>query len=212
MKRKTSTDPHIKGIRIRAVLLIGVLCLTISTSKAQTYEECVQAGLSAAHAEKYDEAIDHFRQALKQSPGDIRNALTYANIAQLQVVKGEPMKAIESYDLALGIAPENLPILRAQTDLYLSLGHLSKALLGYTKVLDIVPNDTLALLNRAYIHQQQRNYHSAQTDYEKLLTLTPNNYAALLGVAILFQNAGKPQEAIQRLTLLLDQYPDKAEL
>ena len=41
----------------------------------------------------------------------------------------------------------------------------------------------------------------------------PNpNYAALLGTAILFQNAGKQQEAIKRLTLLIDEYPDKAEI
>ena len=44
------------------------------------------------------------------------------------------------------------------------------------------------------------------------MTLQPDNYAALLGVAILFQNANKPQEAVTRLTLLIDQYPDKAEL
>ena len=208
MRKKTNIALHIRIL----FLLIGIWCLTILPSCAQTYEACIEKGLAAAEKKQYDEAINCFRQALKLAPGDIRNALTYANIAQMQITKGEPRKAIDSYDLALAVAPQNLPILKAQADLCLSIGHLSKALLSYTKILDITPNDTLALLNRAYIYQQQRNYPSAKTDYEQLLTLSPDNYAALLGVAILFQNANKPQEAIQRLTLLIDRYPNKAEL
>ena len=45
-----------------------------------------------------------------------------------------------------------------------------------------------------------------------MLALQPDNYAALLGVVLLYQNADKPQEALSRLSVLIDQYPDKAEL
>lgn len=177
-----------------------------------TYESCIEAGLSAAQEHHYDEAITQFRQALRLSPSDIRNALTYANIARMQEAQGNPLGAIDTYDLALGIAPENVPILKAQASLCLRLGNLSKALLNYSKTLDITPNDTTALLSRAYIHQQQRNFQSAKTDYEHLLSLHPDHYAALLGVAILFQNANKPQEALSRLSILIGRHPDKAEL
>ena len=197
---------------LQRTLLLLVFSFSLFTSSAQTYESLVNQALAAANEKHYDEAITLFQQALKLSPSDIRNALTYANIARIQEAKGTPLKAIESYDLALGIAPENVPILKAQANLYLTLGNLSKALLHYSKILDITPNDTTALLNRAYIYHQQHNFQSAKTDYERLLTLHPGNYAALLGVAILFQDANKPQEALSRLSLLIDQHPDRAEL
>ena len=138
--------------------------------RSQSYEQHIEQGLAAAQEQHYDEAITLFRQALRLSPNDIRNALIYANIAHIQEAQGQPLKAIESYDLALGIAPENLPILQSQTNLYMSLGNQSKALLGYTKILDISPNDSTALLNRAYIYQQRHDYLNAQHDYERLLT------------------------------------------
>lgn len=232
MKRKTNTALHSKRIievgcplsKERFVLKASssfkvcllLLCLMAGVfsipSEAQTYEQSIEQGLSAAKEQRYDEAIEHFRQALRHSPNDMRNALTYANIAHIQEVQGKPLKALESYDLALGIAPENLPILQSQTNLYMSMGNQSKAFLGYTKILDINPNDTTALLNRAYIYQQRREYIEAQQDYKRLLTLSPNNYAALLGTAILFQKANKPQEAITRLSRLIEQHPNKAEL
>lgn len=209
MKKKTNIVLHIEMKRFLSLL---VLSFSLSVAGAQTYESYIEQGLAAAQKKHYDEAIEQFRQALRTSPDDIRNALTYANIAHIQELQGEQMKALNSYDMALGIAPLNVPILKSQADLLLTMGNLSKALLNYSKIIDVAPNNVDALLNRAYIYQQQHNYQNAKTDYERLLTLQPDNYAALLGVAILFQNANKPQEAISRLTLLIDQYPEKAEL
>ena len=202
-KKKINT-----GLLISWVVWMGIQ----SAFAQQTYDSCIEQGLAATKAQHYDEAIDFFRQALRLSPNDIRNALTYANIAHVQVAQGNPHKALASYDMALGIAPLNLPILKAQADLYLSLGNLNKALMNYSKILDIDPNHVDALLNRAYIRQQHREFLSAKEDYERLLTLQPDNYAALLGVVLLYQNADKLQEALSRLSVLIDQYPDKAEL
>ena len=113
MKKKTNT-----------VLLISFLLwlTTLSAAAQTTYDSYIEQALAAAQAKHYDEAIDLFRQALKTAPGDIRNALTYANIAHLQELKGENLKAIENYDMALGIAPLNVPILKAQADLLMTLG------------------------------------------------------------------------------------------
>jgi len=209
--------PHlfVRRWHILAVANFLLFIFHFTPSSAQslpTYESSIEQALTAANEQRYDEAINLFRQALKISPDDIRNALTYANIAHVQEAKGDKMKALDSYDMALGIAPLNVPILKAQADLYMSLGNHNKAARNYTKILDVDPHNINALLNRAYIYQQRHDYEHAKNDYEQLLTFDPDNYAALLGVAILFQNANKPQEAISRLTTLIDQHPDKAEL
>ena len=117
MKKKTNIA---LPIEMKRILSLFVFSLSLSVSIAQTYEFHIETALAAAQEQHYDEAIDHFRQALKTSPGDIRNALTYANIAHIQELKGEHMKALESYDMALAIAPLNVPILKAQADLLMT--------------------------------------------------------------------------------------------
>ena len=96
MKKKTNTVQHISTFL--------VLFMMALPSVAQSYESYIEQGLAAAQEQRYDEAIEQFRQALKAAPDDIRNALTYANIAHIQELKGEQMKALDSYDMALGIA------------------------------------------------------------------------------------------------------------
>ena len=102
MKKKTNT----------ALLISFILWLVSLSISGQSYESLIEQGLAAAQEKNYDEAINSFRRALRLSPNDIRNALIYANIAHIQEAKGENLKAIGSYDMALGIAPENLPILQ----------------------------------------------------------------------------------------------------
>ena len=175
-----------------------------------TYEQIIEQALIASQNDEIDQADSLFRQALKLNPSDMRNALIYYNIALLQLKKGDKMKALDHLTTAVGITPHNIPILKARADLYLQLGNQGKALRDYTTIIDLAPNHQEALLARAFIYQQRREYYNAQQDYQQLLATHPDNYAALLGIAILFQNAGKPKEAITRLSLLIDQYPDKA--
>lgn len=225
MKTKTNTARVIKRIcsRMQGImpgkngtaghiaLCVGMLMLA-TPAGAQQYEQEVEQALNAVKANEYDKADSLFRQALKCSPSDIRNALIYSNMALINKMRGQSLEAIDNYSTALAIAPQNIPILKARADLYLELDNHGKALLDYSKIIDFDPHNSDALLARAYIYQQRRDYYNAKKDYEALLTADPHNYPALLGTAILFQNAGKPQEAIMRLTLLIDEYPDKAEL
>ncbi len=193
-------------------LILNFSLLFSIPSFAQTYEELVQKGLDASAENKLEDAEQYFRQALKLAPEDYRNPLIYFNIAKLLEAQNLPMKALDNYELALASAPLNVPILKARGDLFMQLGNFSKAAIDYGNILDVDPNNADALLGRAYIFQQRRDYMKAKEDYERLLSIDPNNYAALLGVAILFQNAGKPQDALSRITTLIDKYPDKAEL
>ena len=81
MKKKTNIVLHIEMKRFLSLL---VLSFSLSVAGAQTYESYIEQGLAAAQKKHYDEAIEQFRQALRTSPDDIRNALTYANIAHIQ--------------------------------------------------------------------------------------------------------------------------------
>ena len=158
-----------KKISIAAV--ISILTLTAS---AQTYEQYVEAGNRLAQHDSLTQAEEQYRNALRLAPEDYRNALIYANLAKVQLAQGQSQKALNSYELALGIVPRNVPILKSRADLYLKLGNLTKALIDYRNILEVDPNNTEALQYLGYIYTKQREYAKAKTHYERLLSIEPD--------------------------------------
>ena len=200
--------------RVSILLLLLTLhsSLFVLRAHAQSYEELVERGIKAAEVDSLSQAETYFKQALRLMPNDIRNALLYANLAKVQVAQGQPMKAIDTYGLALNIAPLNVPILKARGDLYFELGNYRLAAIDYGNILDVNANHLEALQGCAYIYQQRKDFPKAKEYYERLLHIAPDNYTARLGMAILLQEMGKPQEALTQLATLIDQNPAKAEL
>lgn len=200
-----------RGERSRMALAFVLMSVCLCVG-AQTYEEHIQTGLTAAEEERYADAEEAFRMAIKSYPDDYRNSLAYANIAHVQEAQGQNLKALASYDSAVELAPKNVPIRKSRADLYMKLGNYGKAIIDYNNIIELAPNNTDALLARAYIYLQRRDYDKARSDYERLLSILPDNYAALFGTAMMLQGMGKPQDALTRLSVLIDKYPRKAEL
>lgn len=202
---KTNTALHIS---------ILALCFGLTTkSLAQTsYESYIDQAFVAIEQDSLSKAENLFKQALRMSPTDYRNSLVHSNIGRLQERRGDTQHALDSYTQALNITPLAVPILKMRADLYLSLGNLSKACFDYGKIIDVDPNNTEALQYLGYIYTKQRDYAKAKTHYERLLSLDQDNYAGELGVVILFQECGKLADAMSRITLLIEKYPDRAEL
>lgn len=192
------------------ILILTFFC-TINIC-AQTYEQLVEQGIEAAKTDSLQKAERLFREALHLAPQDHRNPLVYGNLAKVQVAMGQKDRALTSYDLALNLVPKNVPLLMSRAALYLEKGNLAKAITDYRNVIDVDPNNVEALQYMGYIFTKQRDFAKAKTHYERLLAIDPNNYAGQLGVAILFQEVGKTAEAVARLTLLSEKYPDKAEI
>jgi tetratricopeptide (TPR) repeat protein len=196
----------------KKISIAAVISLISLIANAQTYEDFVSAGNNAAAHDSLSKAEQLYKSALRLAPQDYRNPLVYNNLAKVQQAQGLNDRALTSYELALNLAPQNVPILMNRANLYLLLGNQSKALIDYRKVIDVDPNNTDALQYIGYIFTKQHEFAKAKIHYERLLTIDPENYAGQLGVAILFQECGKPGDALARLTLLSEKYPDKAEI
>lgn len=186
----------------------------------QTYEELVERGLAAAQADSLERAEELFRQALQSRPNDYRNALLYTNIGKVQEAiywqdthnRAKADEALESYGLAIGMAPEAVPMLMARGSFLLKLGIHQKAIIDFTRVLTVNEQHTQALNLRAYCHAQLRAYGDARNDYNRALAIEPDNYEATLGLAILEQQTGHLNKGIERMTQLIEAEPQQAEL
>lgn len=201
-----------QSYRMKRFLLLVTSIFCALCCGAQNYESLVEQGINAVTNDSLTKAEALFRQVLHEYPQDYRNPLVYGNLAKVQVALGQKERALTSYELALNLVPKNVPLLMSRAALYLEMGNLSKALIDYRNVIEVDPNNTDALQYMGYIFTKQRDYSKAKTHYERLLNIDPDNYAGLLGVAILFQEVGKPGDAISRLTLLAEKYPERAEI
>ena len=197
--------------RLLAALLAGLLF--VATGQPQTYEQLVECGLRAAQADSLAEAESLFYKALRLQPSDYRNALLYTDLGRVQEAlywqdthNGRKAdEALESYGLAIGLAPEAVPMLMARAAFYLRLGIYDKAILDFTRILTVNEQHLAALNYRAYCHGQLRSYGEARQDYDRVLSLDEDNYEAQLGLAILEQQTGHLNAGIERMTQLIEE-------
>ena len=132
-------------------------------------------------------------------PANPHNALLFSNLGTIQRRQHRYEQALDSYTLALNIAPRAIPALMNRAALYLELGKDDLARIDYSLVLDIESDNQEALLMRAYIYMQQREYKMAKADYERLLKVNPASYNGRLGLATLEQKEGKHEDALRIL-------------
>ena len=190
---------------MKKLFLSFLLCGGIGVSPAfsQTYEELSERAATATEQDSLTQAEGYIRQALKLEPANPHNALLFSNLGIIQQRRQQYEQALESYTLALNIAPRAVPVLLNRAALYLELGKEDLARIDYSLVLDMDKDNQEALLMRAYAHMQQRNYKSARADYEHLLKIVPQSYNGRLGLAMLEQKEKKYEAALSILNSML---------
>ena len=187
----------------KIVLCIFGLVSACLPALSQTYDEWCERAVTATEQDSLDLAEKCIRQALKLEPANPRNALLFSNLGTIQRSQRRYEQALESYRLALNMAPMSVPILMNHATLSLEMGHNDKARADYSQVIELEPHNTEALLMRAYIYMQQRDYKFARLDYDTLLAVDPQNYAGRLGLATLCQREGRYDEALAVLDGML---------
>lgn len=175
---------------------------------SQTYEELSERAVAATEQDSLVQAEKYIMEALKLDPANPHNALLFSNLGTIQRRQRQYDQALESYTMALNIAPRTVPILLNRAALYLELGKDELARMDYALALDLETDNQEALLMRAYIYRQKRDYKAARSDYERLLKLNPLSYNGRLGLAMLEQKEGKYEEALSVLNKMI---ADKAD-
>lgn len=183
-----------------SVLLTLIPCLSVLS---QTYDEWCERAVVATEEDSLELAEKCIRQALQLEPANPRNALLFSNLGTIQRSRHRYEQALESYRMALNMAPMSVPILMNHATLSLELGQNDKARADYSQVIEIEPHNMEALLMRAYIYMQQRDYKFARLDYDTLLKIDPQHYNVRLGLAALCQREIRYDEALVVLAGML---------
>lgn len=183
----------------------------VAPAFSQTYQELSEHAVVAMEQDSLTMAEEYIKQALKLEPANPYNALLFSNLGTIQRRQHQYELALESYTMALNIAPRAVPVLMNRAALYLELGKDDRARVDYSLVLDLESDNQEALLMRAYIYMRQRNYNFAKSDYERLLKLAPQSYNGRLGLAMLEQKEGKHEVALSILNVMIAEKGEAAE-
>jgi Flp pilus assembly protein TadD len=90
--------PHVFLALVSLSLLLAAACRLPLASIT------LMSGVAAARADRWDDAVIHWKNALAQNPG---SAAAHNNLAIAYEKKGAREEAQKEYEAALGLAPDN---------------------------------------------------------------------------------------------------------
>jgi tetratricopeptide (TPR) repeat protein len=123
--------------------------------------------------EKFDKAIEKFEELLESYPGF---SPAHNDLGVLYYKQGNKEKALDHYENAAELEPENMTFQKNLADFYCSeSGRLEDALRIYNRVLESEPSDLEALFAIGYICESLQQFEDAKIFYSKILEVEPWN-------------------------------------
>ncbi|GAB1596304.1 tetratricopeptide repeat protein [Lysobacter claricitrinus] len=158
--------------------------------------------------DRIDDALAHFREALRASPSD---AHIYAELGYQQYVAGRTEDAVASLEQATRLAPEDGDFWGLQGALLLSVGRTDAAEKALERAVALDPDDR-ALANLGTIKYERGDYAAAAVLYRRAIALSPDTYINYgnLGDALLAdaRTAGQAPAAFRQAADLAQHFID----
>lgn len=134
--------------------------------------------------------LEFFKYKKKNLPG---GANAYQEKADYYTKLGQYRRAIEYYNVAITVNPNNYKNYNNRGNLYYTIHYLQNALEDYNKTIQLKPNCVEAYNNRANIYTELHRFHDAIEDYNKVIHLSPQRVEAYnnRGISFLLQSNNK---------------------
>jgi tetratricopeptide (TPR) repeat protein len=182
----------------------------------QAAETFGASSLEAAHAYalaasvsregKYDEAVAHYRDALRLDPGMGR---AYSGLAVIERNRGRLAEARKDLEQALARIDRMSEREKHRTRglYYLGERDLDKAAESYEELIRQFPADSAGLANLAVVYELKRDFPRALAQARRALALSPNNLLSRNNVGLFATYAGELEAAVQEQQKVVEQNP-----
>jgi len=202
------------------MVLLGCLALVLSAtgcSKLKARDQ-LNKGVQAYKNAKYEQAIDHFQQAVAYDPTLINARLYLATAFAQQYIPGADTpdnnknaeQAIDQYKIVLQTDPKNINSIKGIAYLYLQMKKFDMAKEYYKKASDADPNDPEPYYSVAVIDWTQ-TYIPRQEERAKLGMKPDDSLPAKdkkICASVKEKNTPDVQEGIDNLNKALQLRPD----
>jgi tetratricopeptide (TPR) repeat protein len=130
-----------------------------------------------------------------EQQSEINNVSSHLEAADLHIKAGNLEKAIECYQNALSLEPENADIYNALGLVMLHLGQNDMAKELFITASALAPKSSQSFRNLGLVYYALNNRKAAVESFEKALKIDPGNGDALLNLGQIYKNEDKQQLA-----------------
>ncbi|HWY54321.1 MAG TPA: tetratricopeptide repeat protein [Terriglobales bacterium] len=138
-----------KTVRVLALIAVGVLMLSAAGCNKLRARDQLNKGVASYKNARYEEAIDHFQQAVTLDPSLLNARLYLATAYAQQYIPGVDaednnrlgQQAIDQYKAVLERDPKSINSVKGIAYIYLQMKKFDDAKTYYRKALEIDPND-----------------------------------------------------------------------
>jgi tetratricopeptide (TPR) repeat protein len=204
------------SLRVLVVVTAGVMLLSATGCGKLRARDQLNKGVQAYKNAKYEEAIEHFKQAVDLDPTLINARLYLATAFAQQYIPGADApdnnkfaeQAIDQYKAVLNSDPKNVNSVKGIAYLYLQMKRFDDAKTYYRKATELDPNDPEPYYSVAVIDWTQ-TYQPRMEERAKL-GLKPDEPLKDKKVCAMLKdkNSANIQEGIDNLNQALKLRPD----
>lgn len=204
------------SLRVLVVVAAGVMLLSATGCDKLRARDQLNKGVASYKNAKYEEAIEHFKQAVDLDPTLINARLYLATAFAQQYIPGADApdnnkfaeQAIDQYKAVLNADPKNVNSVKGIAYLYLQMKRFDDAKTYYRKATELDPNDPEPYYSVAVIDWTQ-TYQPRMEERAKL-GLKPEEPLKDKKVCAMLKdkNSANIQEGIDNLNQALKLRPD----
>lgn len=203
---------RISGTFLKFFFLLAFFCFYNTGFATSTrYLELADSADYYISKENWEKAEAKILEALRLEPANFTNSLLLSNLGTVQTAKGEYEKALQSFELALAIAPSSVVAYNNRARTFLFLEKFDKALDDLNQSLSLDPNQEWPLQTKGFILLGLNDIDNAEITFEILESKFPENYLAHTGLAAVNQRKENFDQALIEYNKALSIFPEDIE-
>ncbi|GEM_PF-3321810 len=155
-----------------------------------------------------EDALTHLEAATEANPS---MAMAWAQLGNAYLASGRPLSAIDAFNQALALAPDDPALLTNRGQAFMHIGDeaaFAKAKADFDRALEINPDLIAGYFNRGAYYMRVENWEAAIGDFTSVLDIDPAQPAAHFNRAMAYREMGETDKAINDLVLVLAFRPD----
>jgi len=208
-----------KYMRLISALLTAMFCVAavtaddktsgnVKTEENSVYLKYVQWGDEAVERQKWEDAMEYYREAMRLEPSSPQNVMLLSNVGMIQHYIGEDSLALHTLSEARAIAPASVVILKNRARVLTAMGRIDDALNDYATLIKMDSTFADAYYDRAAIELRRGNLDKAMDDASHFVRLKPADAGGKLLMAVIYSNSGRPADAVPLYTELIRIKPE----
>lgn len=182
----------------------GYLSGAIENDPESTYL-CKKMALVLKELNAYQEALVYALRSVDLDPGDVGSRVLLADVYTLM---GKDYPAIEQYNNALGVEPENQRIRLLLATILIRKGRFQEAFNNVKTLTEQNPGLVIAHYYAGRINLELKQYPDSEKSFKEALKLNSKLEPALFDLGTLYQMTNRSEDAAETYKNLLALYPD----